>query len=113
MDDVPDTHEADHLVARKHGGQSESENLALACLPCNRRKGSDLTAIDPATQEIVPLFNSRKQDWGDHFVLDGPRIVGLTPVGRATVALLRFNDSVRLDNRQRLLDAGRYPPQYS
>ncbi len=107
-DDVPDTHEADHLVARKHGGQTVAENLALACLPCNRRKGSDLTAIDPITQEIVPLFNPRTQVWNNHFVLDGPLIVGLTATGRATVALLHFNDPVRLDNRRRLIEAGRY-----
>jgi len=52
----PYTHEVDHLLARKHGGKTESQNLALACLPCNRRKGSDLTTIDPRSSEIVALF---------------------------------------------------------
>jgi len=70
QDDVSDAHEVDHLIARKHGGQSVAENLALTCLPCNRHKGSDLTAIDPDAQTIVPLFNPRAQFWPDHFALD-------------------------------------------
>ncbi|MDE3091344.1 MAG: HNH endonuclease, partial [Chloroflexota bacterium] len=91
QDDVPQQHEIDHLIARKHGGQTVVENLVLACLPCNRYKGTDLTAIDPETLNVAPLFNPRAQIWDDHFSLIGARILGLTPTGRATVALLRFN----------------------
>ena len=29
----------DHIVPRCRGGQNDMENLALACEPCNRRKG--------------------------------------------------------------------------
>lgn len=36
------SHELDHVVASKHGGQTVSDNLVLACLPCNRHKGTDL-----------------------------------------------------------------------
>ena len=36
------THEIDHVVALKHGGKSELGNLALACLSCNRHKGSEV-----------------------------------------------------------------------
>ncbi|WP_217355187.1 HNH endonuclease [Aphanizomenon sp. UHCC 0183] len=32
------THEIDHIIAVKHGGQTLSENLALSCLPCNHSK---------------------------------------------------------------------------
>ncbi len=109
-DDVPESHEIDHLIARKHGGQAIAENLALACLPCNRYKGSDLTAIDPETQAVVPLFNPRVQVWTEHFRLVGAQIVGLTPTGRATESLLQFNLPVRLDNRRLLIEKGRYPP---
>ena len=108
--DTPDTHEMDHLVARKHGGQSVAENLALACLRCNRHKGADLTAIDPETQIIVPLFNPRVQFWPDHFALAGARIMGLTPTGRATVTLLKFNVAVRVDSRRLLQEKDHYPP---
>ena len=111
QDDVAQQHEIDHLVARKHGGQTVAENLALTCLPCNRHKGSDQTAIDPETQTLVPLFNPRVQAWADHFMLVDARIVGLTPMGRATVSLLRLNLSMRVDIRRLLIEKERYPPQ--
>ena len=111
QDDVPQQHEIDHLVARKHGGQTVAENLALTCLPCNRYKGSDQTAIDPETQQLVPLFNPRVQSWADHFMLMDARIIGLTPMGRATVSLLRLNLPTRVDIRRLLIEKGRYPPQ--
>ena len=53
-----------------------------------RYKGAGLTAIDPETQTLTPLFNPRVQAWTDHFALMGTRIVGLTPTGRATATLL-------------------------
>lgn len=58
-DDVPFSHHLDHLIPLKHGGQTVSDNLALACLECNRYKGSDLAAIDPLTGQITSLFNPR------------------------------------------------------
>lgn len=109
QDVSPFTHEVDHLVARKHGGPTVSENLALACLLCNRRKGSDLTSIDLVSGEIVTLFNPRVQSWSDHFSLEGAHIVGLTPTGRATVFLLALNAPVRLVERQTLIERGLYP----
>jgi 5-methylcytosine-specific restriction endonuclease McrA len=109
QDVSPFTHEVNHLVARKHGGQTVSENLALACLSCNRRKGSDLTSIDPFSGEIVTLFNPRVQAWTSHFALENAHIVGLTPAGRATVFLLVLNAPVRLVERQTLIEQGLYP----
>jgi hypothetical protein len=32
QDDTPLTHQADHIIPLKHGGQTTAENLALACL---------------------------------------------------------------------------------
>ena len=40
------SHEVDHVIARKHAGQTVAENLALSCLSCNRHKGSDLATFD-------------------------------------------------------------------
>ncbi|MCL4869632.1 MAG: HNH endonuclease [Anaerolineae bacterium] len=105
----PFSHEVDHLIARKHGGQTVAENLALSCLPCNRRKGSDLTTIDPVTATVVPLFNPRVQRWADHFVLRGAAIEGLTPIGRGTVFLLALNTPDRLARREALIPEGLYP----
>ena len=108
QDDTPFTHHVDHLTPLKHGGQTIESNLALACLECNRYKGSDLTAIDPADGAVVLLFNPRTQVWIEHFRLEGARIVGQTPAGRATVVLLRLNDPARLIRRQALIEAGHY-----
>lgn len=112
QDDTPFTHQIDHLIAVKHGGQTILINLALACLKCNRNKGSDLSAIDPLDGSIITLFNPRTQLWAEHFALDGARVIGLTPTGRATVQLLRINDRVRLAQRRNLADVGRYPPPH-
>ena len=103
------SHEVDHIIALKHGGQTIAENLALSCLPCNRHKGSDLATFDPISNEIVPLFNPRRQTWTDHFTLEGTPIVGITPTGRATVFLLMLNAPTRLLQRQVLIAQGRYP----
>lgn len=86
----------EHVIPRKHGGGDEAENLALACVDCNLSKGPNLTGIDPESGQIAPLFNPRKQAWGDHFAWLGLVIVGLTPAGRATVAVLRLNSDDRL-----------------
>ena len=41
--------QVDHIISIKHGGLSESENLAYACPFCNRSKGSDIGSIEPGT----------------------------------------------------------------
>lgn len=92
-------HEIDHIVAEKHGGQTTAENLALSCTLCNRRKGSDLSSVDPETGRIVSLFHPRQDRWPDHFRFDGARIESLTPAGRATAHLLGFNSAARLSER--------------
>lgn len=100
-------HQVDHVIAEKHGGPTAADNLALSCLFCNRRKGSDIAAIDPADGSIVPLFDPRSQSWADHFRLNGPRVTGLTPTGRATVQLLQMNHPDRIAERVELLRTGR------
>jgi 5-methylcytosine-specific restriction endonuclease McrA len=35
-------HQVDHIVSRKHGGESTSDNLAYACVIYNRYKGTDI-----------------------------------------------------------------------
>ncbi len=95
-------HEVDHVVAEKHGGKTEPENLALTCWRCNRHKGSDLGSFDPQTQNFSLLFNPRRQVWAEHFALEGEQIIGLTAEGRATVSLLRLNNNDRLIERRSL-----------
>ena len=99
-------YEVDHIVAQKHGGLTQPENLALACTLCNKLKGTDLASIDPVTGEMVPLYHPRRDHWSDHFRLNGSEIVGLTGVGRATARLLQLNRPERLAEREILLAAG-------
>jgi HNH endonuclease len=104
-------HEPDHIIATQHGGKTTLDNLALACLQCNRCKGPNLVSVDPETKQTVRLFNPRTDRWSDHFRTEGGRIVPFTPVGRATAALLQFSRVERQQIRQNLWLAGRYPPE--
>ena len=99
------THHVEHIVAKQHGGSDDASNLALACHRCNLRKGPNLTAIDPLTREVVPLFHPRSGDWAEHFIMESERIVGITSVGRATVQLLAMNDARRLELRAQILNS--------
>jgi hypothetical protein len=103
------THEVDHIIAVKHGGETTADNLALSCLSCNRHKGSDFATIDQVTKEIVPLFNPRRQVWNEHFYLEGARIEGKTQIGQGTARLLQFNVPNRVLERQVLMSQGLYP----
>jgi hypothetical protein len=87
-------------VAEKHGGKTVASNLGFCCALCNRRKGSDLSSLDPKTEEVVNLFHPRKDRWSDHFRLEGVRILPLTPAGRATAHLLGFNTEARWTERR-------------
>ena len=101
-------HEPDHVVPRQHGGESEENNLALACMRCNRFKGPNVGSFDPQTGELVPFYNPRTQDWYNHFELDGTMIRPLTAEARITVIILRLNDQERINERQKLMEAGLY-----
>jgi hypothetical protein len=103
------THEVDHIIAVKHGGETTADNLALSCLSCNRHKGSDFATIDQVTKEIVPLFNPRRQVWDEHFYVEGARIEGKTQIGQGTARLLQFNINNRVLERQVLMSQGLYP----
>jgi len=103
------THEVDHIIAVKHGGETTADNLALSCLSCNRHKGSDFATIDQITKEIVLLFNPRRQVWDEHFYLEGARIEGKTQIGQGTARLLQLNIPNRLLERQVLMSQGLYP----
>src|SRR5881397_3868524 len=104
------SHRVDHIVAEKHGGQTEEGNLALSCVLCNQHKGSDLTSIDPETGQITPVFHPRRDRWLDHFRLVGAHIEPLTPTGRVTVRLLQLNHPDRIEERELMVALGLEPP---
>jgi hypothetical protein len=96
----------EHIIARQHAGQTEPENLALACSYCNFHKGPNIAAIDPDSGQLVPLFNPRRDRWTDHFAWEGTLVVGRTEIGRATVDLLAMNDWQRVELRENLQSLG-------
>ncbi len=104
--------EMEHIIAEKHDGITEAENLALSCPCCNRFKGSDLASIDSETRQLTPFFNPRLQQWSDHFRIEGGRIIPLTPEGRVTAKILQFNLPERILEREQLISVGEYPPPF-
>jgi len=99
--------EVDHVISLKHGGVTELSNLALSCARCNRAKGTDIGSMLPASGAFIRLFNPRLDRWDDHFVMEGARIIGVTPIGQVTVRLLRFNSDERILERLLLQQTGR------
>lgn len=102
-------HEPDHIIPRQHGGENDVDNLALACMRCNRYKGTNVGSFDPLTKALVTLFNPRIHRWTEHFAWEGAIIQPLTPEGRVTVKLLRLNEEHRIAERQACIDAGLLP----
>jgi len=100
----------DHVLPTKHGGGDDPKNLAWACHYCNLSRSSNLSGRDGVTGRIVRLFNPRRQRWARHFGWNGALAVGLTSCGRATIAVLNINATHRIDLRQLLIEAGRFPP---
>src|SRR5205823_3490337 len=82
--------ELDHVRAKKHRGSTTLSNTCLACAYCNSAKGSNAAGYDPVSDELVPLFNPRADNWDDHFKWTGPVLQGLTREGRATIEVLRI-----------------------
>jgi len=101
--------QVEHIISQKHGGLTIEANLALACVYCNRFKGSDIATISPLTGSLCRLFNPRDDRWSEHFRAGGVLILGTSEIGKATAALLGFNAADRLIERQALIDAGNYP----
>jgi len=93
----------DHIIARRHGGSSEADNLALCCLHCNRHKGPNIAGRDTETGDVVRLFHPRRDVWREHFRLNGAVVGGLTAVGRTTVHVLAMNEPEFLAARQALI----------
>jgi hypothetical protein len=108
----------DELAAKADSGELSEEERAeyapfldgidlwrqLACNRCNSHKGTNLSSIDPETEKKVDLFDPRRDTWEEHFTFDGPRIVGRTAKGRATLHLLQMNAPYRVELREWLIE---------
>lgn len=105
--------EVDHIIPESLGGLTVRENLWLACSMCNDHKGNRIAAVDPRTGEEVRIFDPRRQLWGDHFDWsgEGDVIIGKTPTGRATIAVVRLNRAELVEARRGWVSAGWHPPK--
>ncbi|MBD2328539.1 HNH endonuclease signature motif containing protein [Alkalinema sp. FACHB-956] len=103
----------DHICPISQGGQDSADNLAAACYRCNEFKGARTGATDPQTQQFVPLFNPRRQQWREHFHWDngGTQIIGITSIGRATIISLRLNNDNIVAARAIWTEFGWHPPK--
>jgi len=101
----------EHIISRKHGGSSELENLAFACVFCNRYKGSDIASLKPGTNELVRFYNPRIDRWREHFQLNGVVIDSSTEIGEATARILQMNQDDQLLEREVLTRRKRYPSE--
>ncbi len=104
------TFHLDHIIPQVAGGSSTLDNLALACVHCSLRKGARKSALDSRTGKTVSLFHPRQQSWNHHFRWSGTRLIGITAIGRATVAALHLNSLEHLVIRGFERQLGRHPP---
>jgi hypothetical protein len=106
-------HVPDHVIALQHYGPTVAENLALACIRCNARKGPNLSGVDPQTGLVTTLFNPRTQQWAEHFRWNGTVLIGLTDRGRTTIDVVGINSPVRVAARLELLTTGEFPRDFA
>ena len=104
--------EIEHIIPEVLGGQTEADNLWLACSLCNEHKSGRIAGIDPESGEEVRLFDPRHQAWHEHFAWnpEGDQILGLTASGRATVVTLHLNRGPLVRSRRRWVEVGWHPP---
>jgi hypothetical protein len=104
--------EVEHILSKALRGGDDAGNLALACRGCNSHKATASHGIDPETGEMVRLFHPRLDLWSEHFGWRSnfAEIVGLSPVGRATVTRLRMNREEVTNLRRALVAFGEMPP---
>jgi hypothetical protein len=102
----------EHILPAVSGGPSTFKNLAFSCAGCNAHKSDKTSAFDPVTSEPAALFHPRRDAWERHFAwsVDGLLIVGLTPLGRATVVALKLNRDGLVNLRRILIAAQEHPP---
>jgi hypothetical protein len=107
-----DTFVMEHIIPLIKGGTNDLENLALACQRCNNHKFTFTRAIDTVTGLIVPLYHPRVDVWEQHFQWsdDFTELLGISPIGRATVQRLQLNRQGLINLRQVFVQVGLHPP---
>ena len=104
--------EFEHIVPLSAGGTTTINNVCFSCPMCNRFKSDHVCAVDPVSEESVPLFHPQQNHWADHFSWndDYSEVVGLTSRGRATVIALKMNRILMIRIRRMWVAMGEHPP---
>jgi hypothetical protein len=102
-------YQTDHIISRKHGGKTILENLAHSCPICNNAKGTDISTFLEDEEQLIHLFNPRKNNWFEHFEVNDGLIMPKSDVGAATIKLLKLNEIDRILERLDLTYANLYP----
>ena len=105
------TFHVDHIDPSSAGGPTDKDNLALACVTCPLRKAARTRVRDSRSGKLMPLFHPRRDRWNDHFRWTlGWKVIGRTPIGRASVTALAMNRPAIVSIRQCLARLGDFPP---
>lgn len=95
------------------GGETSFENLCFSCPTCNRYKAKRQAAIDPISEQVVPLFHPHQESWYEHFAWnrDFTEIIGLPPTANATIAALKMNRPQLTRVRKMWVTMNEHPPK--
>jgi 5-methylcytosine-specific restriction endonuclease McrA len=92
--------EVEHIIPLKHKGKTNMENLALACLHCNRHKGVNIAGLVQPGDRLVRLFHPRRDIWKVHFRQKSGLMIAGTQVGTVTIEVLEMNDAKQVELRR-------------
>lgn len=112
LDFSHDPFEVEHITPTSKKGKTILSNLALSCRGCNLTKSDRTEGFDAVSDEIVRLFHPRQDIWKNHFgwAKDFTITIGLPPIGRATVEVLKLNRQGLINQREMLSKFGKHPP---
>ena len=98
----------DHIIAEQHGGKTTSDNLAGTCVRCNKRKGPNIAGSSPGDRRGRPAYSTRTPRSVGDPLSDGmgATLVGMTLIGRVTIAVLDINNPSTVALRESLILEG-------
>lgn len=108
----PTSFTLDHIIPESLDGTSDFENLAYACVLCNRLKSNKLKSFDTSSEKWILLFNPRRDVWEENFAWseDATMIIGISVIGRCTIKELKLNREKLIEYRTCLILFGTHPP---
>jgi hypothetical protein len=107
-----DIFEIEHIIPRAADGETVFENLCLSCPTCNRYKSDRVSFQQKPSDSKVELFHPQQSVWSNHFRWndDATELLGVTPIGQATIDLLRINRQQMIRVRRMWVAIGVHPP---